>query len=157
LIESLAQKHSCTPDDIDLSATSHFVGLSAPNEKYAMGGCCLIDEVDYAASLETVKAYGNFVNGHAGTTAYVVVYGGTNFFTFQNSRGRKIVERHIDPPHFIAKLGNDIRQQLLASGLDQSRFVLLNGGYRDQYAYIDLWIVPRGGKRPKPTPNYFVK
>ena len=157
LIDSMAQKHSCTSDDISFTTTSLFVTLSAPNEKYVMGGCCLIDEVDYPASLETVRAFGRFVNEHVGATAYAVVYGGTNYFKFQNGRGREIVERHIDSPRFISKLGKDVREHILAGGLNPSRFVVLDGGYRDRYASIDLWIAPTGGKRPRPTPNYFPK
>jgi len=38
-------------------------------------------------------------------------------------------------------------------GFDASRIVLINGGYRD-YECLELWVVPRGAKPPRPAPNF---
>jgi hypothetical protein len=157
LIDSLEQRHTCTADHLKLDTYSLFVTSIAANPKYELGGCCVIDEVSYAATLETVRSFADFVNAYSGTTAYIVVYGGTNVYGMSFAGGPEKQIRHVDPPTFIAKLGKDVRHQLLTSGLDRSRVISLNGGYRDGYASVDLWIIPPGGKRPKPSPNYAVK
>jgi len=154
LIDSLAQKHACRPEEIRITTTTLFVTSDAPNDEYAPGTCCLIDGVGYAASMETVRAFAHFVNAHPGSIACVVVYGGTNVYGLIVPPGPEKMVRRLDPQSFVAKLGGDVRRQLMAS-VDQSRIISLNGGYRDTSASIDLWIIPPGGKRPKPTPNYF--
>jgi len=155
LIDSLSQKHACRPAEIRITATTLFVTSYAPNDRYALGSCCLIDEVGYVASMETVKAFAHFVSAIPRSTAYVVVYGGTNVYGLSIPPGPEKMVRRLDRQSFVARLGGDVRQQMSASGVDRSRVISLNGGYRDTSASIDLWIIPPGGKRPKPTPNYF--
>lgn len=45
-----------------------------------------------------------------------------------------------------------MRAQLMASGLDAGRIILVDGGFREEAAY-ELWTVPRGAEPPKPTPT----
>jgi hypothetical protein len=45
------------------------------------------------------------------------------------------------------------RDYLIANrGIDQSRIVVLNGGFREEDC-VELWIVPRGATPPQPTPT----
>ena len=37
-------------------------------------------------------------------------------------------------------------------GIDENRIILLNGGYRENWA-VELWIVSRGARPPSPTPT----
>jgi hypothetical protein len=155
LIDSLAQKHSCTTEETRLSTPTLFVTAYAPNDKLALGGCCMIDDVGHEASMKVVKLFADFVIARPGTTAYIVLYGGTNVYGLGDSHGRMRDVRNLDSPSFVSKLGKDILERLISSGLDRSRIVMISGGYRDTSASIDLWVVSPGGRRPKPSPNYF--
>jgi hypothetical protein len=87
LIDSLAQRHTCSPEDPKLNQATLFTTLVAPNPKYEIGSCCIIDEVKYAATMETIKEFAHFVNRLPQTTVYVVVYGGTNVYGTRVSPG----------------------------------------------------------------------
>jgi hypothetical protein len=41
-------------------------------------------------------------------------------------------------------------------GLDAKRVIIVNGGYREEWT-AELWIVPKGGEPPKPTPTLQAK
>jgi hypothetical protein len=69
-------------------------------------------------------------------TGYVYVYGG------RNSR-----------PGQADRLGSRAKDYLTNSrGIDASRLVLTNGGYRET-DYFELWLVPQGAQPPQPTPT----
>jgi hypothetical protein len=155
LIGSLEQRHICTPDNPKLETSTLFISSSAPNPRYAFDGCCIVDELGDLGTMEAAGAFANFVNSHLGATAYIVVYGGTNLYSYTDSRGRSRMDRHLDPKSFVDKLSKKIRRRLLADDVDRARIISIAGGYRDEYASVDLWIIPPGGLRPKPTPNYF--
>ena len=155
LLHSEAQRHSCEFDYVPPSRSMLFIASSAPNAKYAVGGCCLIDDLGYAGSMEAVMAFGDYLKADKNSTAYAIVYGGTNVYWLQrrsNAPARPI--RRLDPPSYVNQLGADIRKRLSEKGIPRSRIITVNGGYRDEYASMELWLIPSGGKRPNPTPNY---
>jgi hypothetical protein len=50
-------------------------------------------------------------------------------------------------------LGARARDYLVTQrGIDQSRIVVLNGGFREEDC-VELWIIPRGATPPQPTPT----
>ncbi len=70
------------------------------------------------------------------TTAYVFVYGGR---TSRTGEADKLVERS--------------RSYLVTNrGIDSSRLVIANGGYRENAQY-ELWLVPPGADLPQPAPT----
>ena len=155
LLDSLTQRHVCTPEIPKVETSTLFISSLAPNPRYELGTCCLVDNLGRAGTMEAVRAFAGLLAEHVNYSAYVVIYGGTNIYWTGDSRDRTIEVRHIDSPKYISELGESVRQVMLANRIDRSRIITLVGGYRDTYASIDLWIIPPGGKRPKPAPNYF--
>jgi hypothetical protein len=45
-----------------------------------------------------------------------------------------------------------MRTQLLATGFDANRLIVLDGGFREQPAF-ELWVVPQGSEAPKAAPT----
>lgn len=76
------------------------------------------------------------LQNNPGATAYVIVYGGR---TSALNRA--------------AQLGDHARAYLVQTrGIDASRVVVTNGGYRQTDAF-ELWLVPQGAAPPQATPT----
>jgi hypothetical protein len=104
----------------------------------------------------SITGYADVLKTNPTALAYVIVYGGTNIYWIQLSRAKhELPIRAIDSASYVSRLGADVRAHLLANGIDRARIVMLDGGYRDDSATVEMWIIPQGGKRPHPTPNYF--
>ena len=68
--------------------------------------------------------------------AYIIVYAGR---TSRVGQADMLAKRTMD-------------YLVTARGIDASRIILVNGGYRDT-DYFEIWICPPGAKRPEPTPT----
>jgi anti-sigma-K factor RskA len=76
--------------------------------------------------------------------AYVIVY-----------PEYRAATRQLDPPETADRMLGAISAELTeAYNLDPSLMRLMNGGYRKQRT-VELWLVPRGKRPPRPTPNAF--
>ena len=76
------------------------------------------------------------LQNNPGATGYIIVYGGRNARTDTADR-----------------LGGRARDYLVQTrGIDASRVVVVNGGYRDTNSF-ELWLVPQGAAPPAPTPT----
>jgi hypothetical protein len=70
------------------------------------------------------------------TRAYIIAYAGRT-----------------SPPGQIDMLMSRAREYLTSQrGIDSSRFVVMNGGYREEDS-VELWLVPSGAKPPQATPT----
>jgi hypothetical protein len=70
------------------------------------------------------------------TRGYILAYGG-----------------RMSPIGQVEKLMSRARDYLVSKrGIDASRLVLVNGGFREQDS-VELWIVPSGAAAPQPTPT----
>jgi hypothetical protein len=76
------------------------------------------------------------LQNNPGSTGYIIVYGG------RTSRAGT-----------ADLLGGRARNYLVETrGIDTSRVVVINGGYRDTNSF-ELWLVPQGAAPPAPTPT----
>jgi PKD domain-containing protein len=95
--------------------------------------CCSCSFDDQKARLDNLAVD---LQNDPSTTTYVIAYGG---------RTSRIGQADL--------LGARARDYLVTQrGIDQSRIVVLNGGFREEDC-VELWIVPRGATPPQPTPT----
>jgi hypothetical protein len=95
--------------------------------------CCSCSFDDQKARLDNLAVE---LQNDPSTTTYVIAYGG---------RTSRIGQADL--------LGARARDYLVTQrGIDQSRIVVLNGGFREEDC-VELWIIPRGATPPQPTPT----
>lgn len=95
--------------------------------------CCSCSFDDQKARLDNLAVE---LQNDPSSTTYVIAYGG---------RSSRIGQADL--------LGTRARDYLVTNrGIDQSRIVVLNGGYREEDC-VELWIVPSGAATPQATPT----
>jgi hypothetical protein len=95
--------------------------------------CCSCSFDDQKARLDNLAVE---LQNDPSTTTYVIAYGG---------RTSRVGQADL--------LGTRARDYLVTQrGIDQSRIVVLNGGFREEDC-VELWVVPRGATPPRPTPT----
>ncbi len=95
--------------------------------------CCSCSFDDQKARLDNLAVE---LQNDPSTTTYVIAYGG---------RTSRIGQADL--------LGSRARDYLVGQrGIDQSRIVVLNGGFREEDC-VELWIIPSGATPPVPTPT----
>lgn len=95
--------------------------------------CCSCSFDDQKARLDNLAVE---LQNDPSSTTYVIAYGG---------RSSRIGQADL--------LGTRARDYLVTNrGIDQSRIVVLNGGYREEDC-VELWIVPSGAAVPQATPT----
>jgi hypothetical protein len=95
--------------------------------------CCSCSFDDQKARLDNLAVE---LQNDPSTTTYVIAYGG---------RTSRIGQADL--------LGSRARDYLVGQrGIDQSRIVVMNGGFREEDC-VELWIIPRGATPPVPTPT----
>jgi hypothetical protein len=93
--------------------------------------------------------FANELQNNPDATGYIVFYGGKRHQHPTRHNSRPALPRHGEAEARVARLKpylNDNR------GIDSNRIVVVNGGYRDQWA-AELWIAPKGANPPTPTPT----
>lgn len=95
--------------------------------------CCSCSFDDQKARLDNLAVE---LQADPTTTTYVIAYGG---------RTSRIGQADL--------LGSRARDYLVSNrGIDQSRIVVINGGFREEDC-VELWIIPSGATPPQPTPT----
>lgn len=95
--------------------------------------CCSCSFDDQKARLDNLAVE---LQADPTTTTYVIAYGG---------RTSRIGQADL--------LGSRARDYLVTNrGIDQSRIVVINGGFREEDC-VELWIIPSGATPPQPTPT----
>lgn len=95
--------------------------------------CCSCSFDDQKARLDNLAVE---LQNDPSTTTYVIAYGG---------RTSRIGQADL--------LGSRARDYLVTQrGIDQSRIVVINGGFREEDC-VELWIIPSGATPPQPTPT----
>ena len=95
--------------------------------------CCSCSFDDQKARLDNLAVE---LQADPTTTTHVIAYGG---------RTSRIGQADL--------LGSRARDYLVTNrGIDQSRIVVINGGFREEDC-VELWIIPSGATPPQPTPT----
>ena len=95
--------------------------------------CCSCSFDDQKARLDNLAVE---LQADPTTTTYVIAYGG---------RTSRVGQADL--------LGSRARDYLVSQrGIDQSRIVVINGGFREEDC-VELWIIPSGATPPQPTPT----
>lgn len=102
-----------------------------PSRQFDVCSSCSFD--DQKARLDNLAVE---LQADPTTTTYVIAYGG---------RTSRIGQAGL--------LGSRARDYLVSNrGIDQSRIVVINGGFREEDC-VELWIIPSGATPPQPTPT----
>ncbi len=95
--------------------------------------CCTCSYDDQKARLDNLAIE---LQNDPSATAYVFAYSGRNS---RSGTADRLLTRARD--YLVEK-----------RAVDQSRIVIINGGYRQEDC-VELWVVPRGAQPPQPTPT----
>jgi hypothetical protein len=108
---------------------------------------------DQAAQLD---GFAEALRQEPNSRGYMIAYAQyyvSDYRFYEPSRGYYRTLR--DPPSLIPRMLRRDRNYLSrVHGIDASRIIIINGGYRRRRT-LELWIVPNGASRPRPTPNAF--
>jgi len=77
---------------------------------------------------------------------YIIFYGGKTYDYYEKPKIRFPGRREAELRAKIAE------SRLKWLGEDLSRYVIVNGGYREKFTF-EFWVVPEGAEVPKPTPT----
>ena len=110
-----------------------------------------IKGADVREAIASVQTFASLLQKSPTSRAYVIAYNGTIGWGTDSSI------RSVKRPGVATKTALTAKSFLVKNGIDPNRVVAINGGYRDSNRNVELWIVPEGGTRPKPTPDYFPK
>ncbi len=127
-------------------------------------GCCGIDNYEHEEKNASLDVLAQTLKENPTAKAYLIFYGqycNDCSFTYKYSRSGQLTgeERiiYLDSSKTITGILRKEKNYLLKQhGIDASRVITINGGYRKWQA-IELWIVPQGGEAPKPKPETFPK
>ena len=154
LVSADGQAQKCTPENIVITETTLFDSAPSATGKGTDFSCCIVDSLEPVASVESLRAFADLLKKYPESKAYIYSYGGTNVWWTSDSRGREKTIRSLDTQKHIASLSERARKILIQNGVEGSRIVSKNAGYRDSVAVIEMWIVPKGAAVPKISPNY---
>ncbi|MEJ7623104.1 MAG: hypothetical protein WKF34_03855 [Pyrinomonadaceae bacterium] len=155
LVHSLALLRTCSEERISVTATTMFDSAPSLNVDTDCGSCCIVDCFGSATARESFIAFAALLKQYPEAKAYVLSYGGTNIYWTSDSKGRERTIRNLDSPKKISSMSLKARRILTQNGIEKSRIVTMNAGYRDSAARMELWIVPnKQSDLPKPTPDY---
>lgn len=147
LLTSAAMKE-CKPDSVNIQKTIKFD--TAVYEKSPFKTCCVVDGFGPIQADASLKAFADLLKEYPDTTAYLFVYGGTQFYwikdSFYSDRRLTGLDKKRETHDFVRKA----KKFLTTAGIDSSRVKIKIAGYRDPISTVQMWIVPEGGEIPKP-------
>ncbi len=93
--------------------------------------------------------FANELQNNPDAQGYIVFYGGKRRQYPSRNNSRRALPRRGEAEARVARLKPYLHD---SRGIDSNRIVVVNGGYREQWA-AELWIVPKGAIPPTPTPT----
>ena len=92
---------------------------------------------DCESEMAFLDSFANSLNDEPNSLGYIVVYG-----------GRRDTKRDE-----IQVRGARIKRYMIESrGINSDQIEVVDGGYREKFT-VELWLIPRGAKRPASTPT----
>jgi hypothetical protein len=79
---------------------------------------------------------------------HIIIYQGKLLRPSYNFQNKTIYPRRNEVKAEI----ENIKSRISIFKLDKSRFVLIEGGFRERFT-VEVWLVPNGAIAPKPTPT----
>lgn len=134
--------------DKTLRFDSYFYSFEYPD----IEGCCEIIGADRASAEASLKVFTELLKKSPESNAYIISYNGTNIHWVNNK-----TIRILDSSSLGRTTAKKAKETLIRSGIEPSRIITINGGYKDSTRNIELWFVPKEGEIPKPKPDYFPK
>lgn len=155
LLSDKAIQKTCEGEQVNLKTTTLFDKVYYANPD--LGSCCSVDEYDDEEAAAALAGFAGELKKSPESKAYLFVYLGTNVYGrgYADKRIRQV--RSLDSPNLLREMSRNAVKILTENGIDSSRIILKNGGFKDSTRNFELWIVPKGGEIPKPKPNYFPK
>jgi len=144
---------SCPKGEAKITDTTKFDTAYYAENRF--GTCCVSDNFGPQMADASLKAFADLLKQYPDSKGYLFVYGGTDVYSIVDSKGREKAVRNVDKKRDIEKFVQKAEDLLRGAGIDRSRIISINAGYKDSPASVDMWFVPTGGEIPKPTPNYF--
>lgn len=137
-----------TQKEFEFNKTSLFDRFNYPM-LYDDAGCCSIDNYKDEEKKASLGKFAEQIKQHPTAQAYLIFYGQYRI------DGSSDIE--LDSSATITRILRKERNSLHKHyGIDYSKIITINGGYREWQA-LELWIVPKGGEIPKPKPETFPK
>jgi len=143
---------ACTSTLTIPKITTLFDSYFYSHEYPEIDDCCSIAGSDVRGAIASLKTFAALLEKSPDSKAFVIAYNGTNVWSYNNR-----TLRPLDVASKATKTAISAKRFLVENGIDPKRVVTINGGYRDTLRNVELWIVPEGGTKPKPKPNYFPK
>ena len=122
------------------------VRVSPPQMFDSFGDVCCNDEYAHLDNFALALQNQPDVQG------YIVFYGGKHQ-SYPSCQGRKMLPRRGEAQARAARLKPYLVDR---RSVDSARVIVIDGGYREAWT-AELWIVPRGGSAPTPSPTVKAK
>lgn len=116
----------------------------SPND---LGSCCSIDDHETEEAQASLDAFAESAKKDSTKLIYLIAY--SQYLAV----GLPFILR--DKPVIAQKLVRQERRYLIEKhGIEKSRFVMIDGGFRD-YRTVELYLVAKDAKKPKADPTTF--
>jgi hypothetical protein len=111
---------------------------------------------------ERLTGFAEEMSSKRGVTGYIIGYGSCNTTNSElrhrdgESDHMVVLARKCDKPRTGKKLAEKEKQLLVKEfGVDATRLVTVDGGFRPHNQTIELWVIPQNASPPQPTPTAF--
>ncbi len=137
LLPAGASPQTCSPPSPNVfTATTLFDAFY----NFDDAGCCAVNDFTADKADASLSAFAQELKRVSESKAYVYLY-----------KSNWTGESH--KSSFITKWRKTVMKRLAKEGIESSRIIVKYGGYRKESATMELWLIPKSSKIPKPKPD----